>query len=141
MTIYINSLTNDYPLYEGDLKVLFPDFVSTSETPWPPGIKPVTVADYTQVSYNPEIEQVKPNLSQDVDGTYHVNWTVERIPEEIVAANQRKKRNELLVSSDWTRLDDAPVNKTAWATYRQKLRDISKQSGFPWDVKWPTKPE
>ena len=141
MTIYINSLTNDYPLYEGDLKVLFPDFVATNETPLPPGIKPVTVADYTQVSYNPEIEHVKPNLSQDEGGTYHVNWTVERISEEIVAANQRKKRNELLVSSDWTRLDDAPVNKTAWATYRQKLRDISKQSGFPWDVKWPTKPE
>jgi hypothetical protein len=56
-----------------------------------------------------------------------------------------EKRTKLLVESDFSdlpitqaRLSDA--EKTAWATYRQALRDITDQQGFPWDVKWPTKP-
>jgi hypothetical protein len=53
----------------------------------------------------------------------------------------RKQRNELLELSDWTQLDDSPVNKTAWATYRSALRDIPDQAGFPHDITWPIKPE
>lgn len=36
----------------------------------------------------------------------------------------RKERNRLLQESDWTQLDDAPVDKNAWAIYRQALRDL-----------------
>lgn len=53
----------------------------------------------------------------------------------------RFERNKLLSSSDWTQLPDAPVDKTAWATYRQALRDITSQEGFPENVVWPVKPE
>ena len=53
----------------------------------------------------------------------------------------RSKRNTLLSSSDWTQVADAPVDKTAWATYRQELRDITAQAGFPTEVIWPVKPE
>lgn len=53
----------------------------------------------------------------------------------------RSKRNTLLSSSDWTQVADAPVDKAAWATYRQELRDITAQAGFPTEVIWPTKPE
>ena len=35
---------------------------------------------------------------------------------------------------------DAPVDKEAWATYRQALRDITTQSGFPWEITWPDAP-
>lgn len=52
----------------------------------------------------------------------------------------RLQRNEKLNECDWTQLADAPVDKTAWATYRQALRDVPKQAGFPWDVQWPTQP-
>jgi hypothetical protein len=31
--------------------------------------------------------------------------------------------------------------KVAWATYRQALRDVPSQAGFPWEVQWPTQPE
>jgi hypothetical protein len=53
----------------------------------------------------------------------------------------RNKRDLLLSQSDWTQVADAPVDKIAWATYRQELRDISAQTGFPWAVVWPTQPE
>lgn len=53
----------------------------------------------------------------------------------------RKKRGDLLVASDWTQVSDAPVDQVAWATYRQTLRDITAQAGFPNEVVWPIKPE
>lgn len=56
------------------------------------------------------------------------------------AAEVRAQRNEMLAACDWTQLADAPVDAAAWATYRQELRDIPAQSGFPTDVIWPTPP-
>jgi hypothetical protein len=53
----------------------------------------------------------------------------------------RGERYGLISESDWTQLPDTPVNKEAWATYRQALRDIPQQPGFPWSVTWPIKPE
>lgn len=56
------------------------------------------------------------------------------------AALVRARRNGKLTASDWTQVADAPVDKAAWATYRQALRDITAQAGFPWAVKWPEQP-
>lgn len=53
----------------------------------------------------------------------------------------RAQRNNLLDASDWTQVFDAPVDRAAWATYRQALRDITIQAGFPANVIWPSKPE
>jgi hypothetical protein len=57
------------------------------------------------------------------------------------AKSVRSLRSDKLKDSDWTQVADAPVDKAAWATYRQELRDISAQAGFPWTVVWPTQPE
>jgi hypothetical protein len=48
----------------------------------------------------------------------------------------RAQRNQLLKDSDWTQLPDAPVDQTAWAIYRQELRDITSQLD-PSDIVWP----
>ena len=53
---------------------------------------------------------------------------------------ERKKRDQLLADSDWTQVPDAPVDQAAWATYRQALRDVPQQTGFPTDINWPAKP-
>ena len=52
----------------------------------------------------------------------------------------RERRDLLLARSDWTQLPDAPVDVAAWATYRQALRDVPQQDGFPASVAWPTQP-
>ena len=52
----------------------------------------------------------------------------------------RIQRDALLSQSDWTQVADAPVDKEAWASYRQALRDIPKQKGYPNQVVWPKKP-
>lgn len=56
------------------------------------------------------------------------------------AAQVRAQRNRFLSDCDWTQLSDSPVDKTAWAAYRQALRDISGQTGFPWEIQWPHDP-
>ena len=54
----------------------------------------------------------------------------------------RTQRDALLVESDWAVLPDAPVaDEQAWKDYRQALRDVPQQTGFPTDINWPTKPE
>ena len=52
----------------------------------------------------------------------------------------RTYRDYILTASDWTQVADAPVDTTAWATYRQALRDIPAQSGFPDNITWPQEP-
>ena len=61
--------------------------------------------------------------------------------EEQLAARARSERDALLKESDWTQVPDAPVDQVAWAEYRQALRDVPQQAGFPTDIDWPTKPE
>ena len=56
------------------------------------------------------------------------------------AESVRIQRSEKLVECDWTQLSDSQVDKAVWATYRQSLRDIPAQAGFPWNVTWPSKP-
>ena len=52
----------------------------------------------------------------------------------------RVERDRLLRLSDHTQLDDAPQNKVGWRVYREELRDIPNQPGFPDTVTWPTEP-
>lgn len=63
------------------------------------------------------------------------------IPEYSPSADEiRAQRNALLAACDWTQLADAPADGLAWATYRQALRDIPEQAGFPANVVWPVAP-
>ena len=58
------------------------------------------------------------------------------------ATSVRTSRNDKLKESDWTHTTDSTVaNKQAWATYRQALRDITSQVGFPWTITWPEAPQ
>lgn len=56
------------------------------------------------------------------------------------ATNVRQQRNAKLRESDWTQIADSTADKPTWATYRQALRDITAQSGFPWTITWPDAP-
>ena len=56
------------------------------------------------------------------------------------ATSVRTSRNDKLKECDWTQIADSTADKTAWATYRQALRDITAQAGFPWTITWPDAP-
>ena len=56
------------------------------------------------------------------------------------AKSVRDDRTKRLSDSDWTQIADSTADKAAWATYRQALRDITAQAGFPWTITWPDAP-
>lgn len=61
---------------------------------------------------------------------------------EAEAAKVREQRDTLLGKSDWTQSADAPFTEARqeWLLYRQALRDVPQQEGFPYAVVWPDKP-
>lgn len=66
------------------------------------------------------------------------------IPDEVLAFDIRDKRNALLSATDYLLQPDYPISDTdreAVKAYRQALRDITNQEGFPKEVVWPEKPD
>lgn len=79
---------------------------------------------------NPEAITVTPVSDEETEAT--------------TAEKQRLLRNDMLYNSDWTQLADAPLTaeeKAAWAEYRQALRDITSQEGFPTNIIMPVAPD
>ncbi|TAN80868.1 MAG: hypothetical protein EYR95_19010 [Phormidium sp. SL48-SHIP] len=80
---------------------------------------------------------LKPGANYEWDG---LKW-VQLPPPAPTEDEILSQRDALLKESDWTQLPDTPVDQSTWVTYRQELRDIPQQEGFPESVIWPTKPE
>jgi hypothetical protein len=85
--------------------------------------------------------------AEQIDGKWYTKYSVAEMDAEAITAKDseqaksiREQRSTKLAESDWTQVADAPVDKAVWATYRQALRDITAQSGFPWTITWPDAP-
>ena len=78
----------------------------------------------------------------DIDGTVTERDLTDEEKNSIRSTSDevkmRLQRNQLLIETDWMALNDVTMSD-AWKTYRQALRDLPAQSGFP-DVDFPTKP-
>jgi hypothetical protein len=93
---------------------------------------------------------VKRSLPELVNGKWIVLWDVlskssDALAEqdERQAENVRDSRDGKLSATDWTQITDAPLTteqRAAWSSYRQSLRDLTAQPGFPWEITWPAKP-
>lgn len=92
---------------------------------------------YERPEFDPEIETQEWNSEL-------LNWETTPIPDEVFWERLRNQRNYKLLISDWSQLSDAPLTssqKTAWATYRQTLRDLPENTEDPKNVTWPSQPE
>ena len=82
-------------------------------------------------------------FTQDAQGNWSLPYKLEALPLEDAQRNVRNKRDRLLQETDWRvikayeRSENLPAE---WEVYRQALRDITSQAGFPYEVTWPTKP-
>jgi hypothetical protein len=82
-----------------------------------------------------------PNLVEATEGGIGWSYVDGVFTSPVVTLEEvRGSRNAKLVESDWTQVADSPVDKAAWAAYRQALRDIPSQAGFPNTVEWPKEP-
>ena len=102
-------------------------------------IEPAPVVDHTEV-----VEEVAP---VKVGDTWVKGWAKRQAtPEELdertarKAAEVRAARDVLLRGCDWTQLADSPVVPATYRTYRNALREIDLQAGFPFNVTWPALP-
>ena len=85
-----------------------------------------------------------------VNGTWIEQWietpaTPKQIAERTAAkaSDVRAERNQRLADCDWTQLADTPLDadaKLAWQLYRETLRMVPEQPGFPWNVQLPPVP-
>jgi hypothetical protein len=65
------------------------------------------------------------------------------VRDDLAWGRVRAERDRLLTACDWTQVTDAPLTateKTAWADYRQALRDVPQTFDSPDDVVWPEAP-
>jgi hypothetical protein len=76
----------------------------------------------------------------DDDGTFHSKADQEKAHQAEIdartASTNRQIRNQLLAETDWTASSDVTMSD-AMKAYRQALRDVPAQSGFPTDITWP----
>jgi len=65
----------------------------------------------------------------------------DEVPDEYLFERICLWRNAELAASDWTQLADSQADKTAWANYRQALRDLPASNKDPKKIVFPTRPE
>ena len=94
----------------------------------------------TQYIFNDQIVDFPDKPSDNYFWSWEdLSWVIKP---DILDSIYRTKREELLLSSDWTQLPDVPeATKLKYQSYRQQLRDITLQENYPVDVVWPTIPE
>lgn len=98
------------------------------------GVQQINGQWYTKYILGPVFTDNENGTAAQQEAAYKANKDAEQ------AKSVREDRTKRLADCDWTQLADSKVDKSAWATYRQALRDITKQTGFPWTVTWPTAP-
>ena len=137
----IDNVVTKFPYSMGDLHVEYPDTsfpaAPTAETLAAFGVYKIVEATAPTVDSKTHRQS---RSIQQVDGVWTQVWALQQLAQDTASGNVRGYRDRLLTASDWTQVADAPVDKTAWATYRQALRDVTSQAGFPWEVVWPEQP-
>ena len=110
-----------------------------------------SVGFQAQPDYDSSAQRVDHSLKPElIDGKWIITKTVVDLTDEQIEANQarlyldaanqvRRKRDMLLEATDWYGLSDVTMPAEI-ASYRQALRDISAQDGFPHNIIWPEKP-
>ena len=100
---------------------------------------PQPMAGRYQIVYRDGVEQTA--------GKWYTKYSVADLDADAIVVKDaeqakavRADRNQKLKDSDWSQVADAPVDKAIWATYRQALRDVPAQAGFPWEINWPVAP-
>lgn len=144
-----NGQIDQYPYTVGDLRRDNPN------TSFPKVIPDGVLADFggfpvgydAAPAYDPMTHRLEHSSVPVLkDGAWMLTKTVVALTAEQIAAREaakaasiRLERDRKLAETDWMALSDVTMS-AEMATYRQALRDITAQEGFPHSVNWPTKP-
>ena len=139
-----NGSIAEYPVYEGDIRLRYSNVSFPLPFVAPDGYALVVDVAPPAYDYSSNLTEGEPVL---IDGVWTRNWLVTPASDEQIAERTaaqwesvRALRNTKLENCDWTQLPDAPVDAAVWATYRQALRDVTKQTD-PFSIVWPVEPK
>jgi hypothetical protein len=145
----INDVVEKYPYSIGQLRKDNPN-ISFPRNPSAEVLAAFNVFEVVRTA-EPMADHTKnvgEGVPQKVNGVWTQVWNVSDADAETIAertanqaSNVRAERDSKLANSDWTQVLDAPVDRAAWVNYRQALRDVPAQAGFPWNVIWPQEPQ
>lgn len=140
----IAKIENNKIIDIADYRQFFPEMGLT------PNLEQIKLAGYLEIlnnkSYNFRTHKLVTVEPYILDNYVH---TVDVVPKDEIdlqrdtaqkATEMRLERNRRLKESDWTQISDSTADKQAWLEYRQILRNITNQPGFPWDISWPKPP-
>lgn len=126
----------------------FPDHVLQATTFWARHDRSISIESPTgQVKQTTEVPpayydpatHVAERTTTETEDEIVISWVIREKSESEVAADVRRRRDELLVLTDTTAFQDR-VMSDEMRDYRQALRDIPEQAGFPASVIWPVQP-
>jgi hypothetical protein len=98
------------------------------------GVEEINGKWYTKYILGPVFTDTEEATAAEQEAAYKAAKDAEQ------AKSVRASRNDKLKECDWTQIADSTADKQAWATYRQALRDVTAQAGFPWTIDWPAQP-
>jgi hypothetical protein len=139
------------PITVGDYRELFPNTSFGTSGPNDEFLASNNAKKVTLFKAHDRLTQKLVSCTPYDDGEFVSMVQVESLTDDEIQvakdyemAQMRYRRNQFLKDCDWTQLDDTPMSNTQkadWAEYRQALRDVPDQAGFPWEVEWPVQPE
>ena len=138
-------------MYESEFRAMFPN------TSMPQQLSEELINEFGAdvVFEGPQAQPTRYQITfadgvEQIDGKWYTKYSVADIDAEAIAAKDaeqaksvRQQRDDKLKESDWRvikALESSTPQDFEWAAYRQALRDITTQSGFPWTIDWPVNP-
>ena len=138
-------------MYEGEFRALFPN------TSMPQQLSEELINEFggDVVLEGPQVLPTRYQVAfadgvEQIDGKWYTKYSVADMDAEAIATKDaeqaksvRQTRDAKLAESDWRvikALESNTPQDFEWAAYRQALRDITAQPGFPWTIDWPVNP-
>lgn len=145
----VNGVIEKFPYYVADIVAENPNISLPSELSAEALLEfnMFEVRILEQPSYSDRTQKIIEETTPRYENNeWVIGWEViEKTTEEVAAYDNavitfvRNQRNSMLAASDWRALTDNTLTQD-WANYRQELRDITNQEGFPYNIIWPTPP-
>lgn len=137
---------------QGEVRSMYPNTSFPSQ--WTPALVEELGLDPVFESPTPTTTRYqvafKDGVEQDAQGRWLWKWSISEMGDEAKAAkdaeqakNIRSDRDRRLAECDWVVIKNLELNQNipgVWEVYRQGLRDVPAQAGFPYDITWPSKP-
>jgi hypothetical protein len=130
--------------FAGGCDIVFEGPQATTTTPYEfsfrNGVEQIEGKWYTKYSVGPVFTDQPATDTEPAKTAAEQEAEYKAMKDAEQAKSVRASRNDKLKECDWTQIADSTADKQTWATYRQALRDVTAQAGFPWTIDWPVAP-